>query len=310
MGTWQIVRSSWKVAFSSLSVIGVLAVIFVIFNSIELLLKLQQAIAPSGLPIAVFWLAWCLAFPFIQGGCLSLASAKLSSPPASSSLASFWNGGRQLYGRLLGCFIFLLGMMVLWGGVNGLTFNIVAIADSGTVPVIAAAATLILTAIFGIWLYVLLVIFMMAPVAIVVENVRVVTGIRRGLQVGRVALGKLVSVHVALILTVLPMTIFWTPHLLWSLGATVMQGWLMLGVLLQGMAQGLGSVLFAAAVVQIYQRFAGSIPGRVLPTAEEAAEAKKRVVRRLFLWPVIILGLIVAVPAAIFLIVLLFGIRQ
>ena len=307
MGTWQIVRASWKVALTSISVIGVLAGIFVIFNAVELSLQLQQAtITPGGLPIMVFWLVWYLALVFIEGGSLSLASAKLSALPSSSSLASFWKGGTQLYGRLLGCFIFFLGMTVLWGGVVGLTFSVVAIADSGTAPMIAVIATLILTVILGIWLYILLMAFMMAPVAIVVEGVRVFRGIRRGLEVGRAALGKLVLVNAVLILTVLPIAILWVPQFLWNSGATV--GWLVLGlgVMLQSVAQGLCWILFTAAFIQIYQGFAGSVQRPVLRPAEEAAESRKRVVSRLWLWPLIVLGLIIVVPAVIVLVVLLF----
>jgi hypothetical protein len=115
----------------------------------------------------------------------------------------------------------------------------------------------------GLALYLLLLVFVMAPVAMVVEQVGIFKAIKQGLVVARATLGKLVLVSLALVLTLIPVILLVaTAGFFQEEGVPLGLGWQLASMVLQGLASGLATILLTLAYVQVYRHRAGLTPPR------------------------------------------------
>ena len=260
MGTWQSVGTSWKVAAHGLAVVGCGAFVNLLAGLAALPLAGQgdRVTAPLLAAGLLLGLVNVLVMPLVQGGYLAFAHSRLSSEPPRSALASFWEGARRSYGRLLGFEALTIAMIMVLGIVGVLVFGLAGLsAPQG--PAVSVTLTLLATAPVGIGLYGVLLITTMAPVSIVVEGLGVGRAIRRGLRVGRAIIGKVVLVTGALLLTLIPaMILVAVPGVLQAGGGATGVVWRFIGVVLQSVATAVSTVLFAVALVQLYRHRTGS----------------------------------------------------
>ena len=261
MKTWQVVGTSWKVALRSSGVMGIVGAIAVVLGLLKLLISLQeqQGALTVVLPKLFLQLVETLVYLAFQGGCLTFANAMVAKAPAQVPVADFWRGARHLYGRLLGLWVLLVSSVSVYAFVTAIILpNLLRGAETASAtPAALVVSMLLILAPGGIVVYLCMLIGTMTPAAFAVENIGVMKGVKRGLEIGRATLTKLMLVSLALMFTLLPTLIFSIPQFLRELGMAVMPGFLFLGVVFQGLVAGLSAVLYSVALVQIYRHQVG-----------------------------------------------------
>lgn len=261
MGTWQVVGTSWKVTVKSLGVAGFVTGCYLLFGLLGLPLSGQgvQASVGQALLGLGFLSLYFFIWPLIQGGCLSFVDTRLAQSSVSPSIASWWQGARKLYGRLLGFLALWTAAFLMWGMVFGIVF-VVALAIGSAAQQMTASIimTLIACIVGGIALYPLIIVSAMAPVAMAVEGGKIFQAITKGWQVGRAMLGRLLLVSLALILTLVPGIILNVlPVMLQGGGAKLGVPGQLIGLVMQSIISALSLFLFSTAYVQLYRSRAG-----------------------------------------------------
>jgi hypothetical protein len=202
MGTWKIVGTAWKVSFRgkggqgpvSMAVLGV----FLLVGALDLLLELSP-LPQEGILIVQLIERLCIA-PLLLAVCLVSANTQLTASAITATAKQVFQQAGNLYLRLLGTMALLTG---IWMGVIFMWIVIEA-ALAGQPRVVAILATLVSVTVIGCVFYAVSLTMAMAPVAIALENSRMIEGIRKGLRMARAHLGKLLLVSVALTLTLIP----------------------------------------------------------------------------------------------------------
>lgn len=262
MGTWRIVGTSWKTSLRGLGIAGLIAAFHLIVGLVSLAFinetgQVEVGGVLGGVVLLLLVLIQFFVVPAIQGGCLSFANMAVSQSPASSPFAGFKEGAGRFYGRLLGFEALTVAMAIGLAIVALLLFGI-AVVPAERVPALGLVLALFASVVVGIGFYLFLLVASLAPAAVVVENVGVFSGVKRGLQIGRVAVGKLLLVSLALGLTLLPVGILIAVPTFFQQAATsAAMGWRIVAVFLRSVVTGLATVLFTVAAVQIYRHRAG-----------------------------------------------------
>lgn len=255
---WQIVGGSWRTVATALPVVGVVAAIQAVLGLASL--PFAGGVDPNQLSAGDVALGLLLVlinfflFPLIQAGYLAVAQARASGT-AGSPLASFRDGIRQLYLRLLG-FETLITVVVMGGGVLAGVVSVLA-ADGlarlgGPWDLVIVLVCLLPVALV---VYLLMLIGGMSPVAMCVERLPVFAAIRRGLSIGRASIGTLMGANLILLLTLAPA--FLVLGILAGLQLTPAGGgmtWLVVGVVLQAAVTAASTLLFVAAWMAVFRR--------------------------------------------------------
>ena len=255
MGTWHVVGKAWQSIRRGLQVVGFIAAIQLIL-SLAALPFADEAIQASPW-VLVLVLAQFFILPLIQGGCLSYANATLVQPPAP--FASFTQGARRLYGRLLGFEALTVGIVLLVAVVTALLLGLASL-PADKMPQLAAALWLLAAVPVAIGIYLMFVVVAMAPASIAVENAGVFASVRKGLAVGRALIGKLLLVTLALVVTLVPVILIAMLAAFFASPGDL--GWTLVVVVLQSMAGALSMVLCALAYIQLYRYQIGRTPSR------------------------------------------------
>jgi hypothetical protein len=260
MGTWQIVGSSWKLAVQGLAVAGIVAgfSLLVGLAALPFADEINQGTVTGAVVGIALGLVNFFLWPMMQGGCLTFASTPSTQDQQPKAVQRFWEGAGKLYGRLLGCEA-LIAAMALVLAVVAVALFLIPFAFVTRSMALSVVLALVATVPVALGAYGLFLIPIMAPVAIAVDGTKVFGAIKRGLKVGRAALGKLVLVVLALTLTVLPaFVIVMIPGFLIASGVDVGVAGRIAAVLLQSLLSGFSTVLFIAAFIQVYRLRAGS----------------------------------------------------
>ena len=257
MKTWQIAGSAWRVTRDSFSVVAAILILQVVLGLLGLPLLNQGGAPTTGQTVlaVILGLGNFLLWPLIQGGVLALANGKLAGQPAAatSPLGALLAGGKAFYLRMLG-FGVLWGLMTVLLVIVGAALFTLAAAAGAKTPALGVLIVLAMLAPLGIGAYLLIVLTSTAPVAILVENLKLFAGMRRGLTVGRSIFWKLILVSLAVTVTLLP-AIGLAMLLAYVQGdpATISMGWRIVNLVIQSALNAVSIFLFSAAFVQVYR---------------------------------------------------------
>lgn len=253
MRTWQMVGTSWRAARRGLRVVGFIAAIQLLLNLLALPFAGEAAQVSPWVLLLVGVQFFIL--PLIQGGCLSFANATLIQPPAP--FASFTQGAKRLYGKLLGFEALTVGIVLLVALAAALLFGLSS-APAEKTPALSVVLVLLAAVPVAVGIYLMFLILTMAPASIVVDNAGVLASVKKGLSAGRALLGKVFLVTFALGLTLVPVILLTMIPAFFNPGGTRLGlGWLVTAVVLQSAAGALSVVLFALAYVQLYRHQSG-----------------------------------------------------
>jgi len=252
MGTWQIVGTAWRSARKALKVVGFVALVQLVLGlcALPLVGEEPQPTGPQALGVLALVLVQFFLLPLIQGGCLSFANATLIQPPAP--FESFTQGAKRIYLRLLGFEALTLVAVLLLAIVAVVLFGLASLPEDN--PALGVALTILAAVPVGLGLYLTFLIVTLTPAAIAAEFLGVFAAIKKGLKIGRGALGKLALLTLALGLTLIPAILVpWIPTILRGnappdLGTTLMS------LVLQSVVGALSMLLFAVAYVQLYRQ--------------------------------------------------------
>ncbi len=256
MRTWQVIGTSWRAARRGVRVIGFIAAVQLLLNLAALPFVNEAAqVSPWVLLLVA---AQFFILPLIQGGCLSFANATIIQPPAP--FASFSQGARRLYGKLLGFEALTVVIVLLVALVAALLFGLSSV-PAERAPALGVVLVLVAAVPVSIGIYLMFLILSMAPAAIAVENAGVLASVKKGLSAGRALLGKLFLVTLALGLTLVPVILITMLPAFFNPDQTQLGlGWLLTALVLQSAAGALSMMLFALAYVQLYRHHVGRVP--------------------------------------------------
>lgn len=256
MRTWQVVGTSWRAARKGLRVVGFIAAIQLLLNVVALPFVNEAGGASPWVLLLV--VAQFFILPLIQGGCLSFANATLIQPPAP--FASFSQGARRLYGKLLGFEVLSVGIVLLMALAAALLFGL-SLAPAEKAPALSAVLALLAAVPVAVSIYVIFLILTMGPAAVAVDNIGPLAGLKKGLAAGRALLVKVFLVTLALGLTLVPVLLITMIPAFFNPGAAQLGlGWLLTAIILQSAAGALSMMLFALAYVQLYRHHSGRAP--------------------------------------------------
>lgn len=253
MRTWQVVGTSWRAARKGLPVVWFVAAVQLLLNVAALPFVNEAGAASPWVLLVVA--AQFFILPLIQGGCLAFANATLVQPPAP--FASFSQGAKRLYGKLLGFEALSVGIFLLMALVAALLFGL-SLAPAEKAPALSVVLALLAAVPVAVSIYVIFLILTMAPAAIAVDNAGPLAGFKKGLSAGRARVAKLTLVTFALGLTLAPVVLITMIPAFFNPGGTPLGlGWLVTAIVLQSAAGALSMLLFALAYVQLYRHHAG-----------------------------------------------------
>ena len=256
MQTWQVVGTSWRAARKGLRVVWFIAAVQLLLNLAALPFVNEAGGASPWVLLMVA--AQFFILPLIQGGCLSFANATLLQPPAP--FASFSQGAKRLYGKLLGFEALSVGLFLLMALVAALLFGL-ALAPAARTPALGVVLALLSAVPVAISIYIVFLVLTMAPAAIAVDNIGPLAGLKKGLAAGRAHVVKLSLVTLALGLTLAPVVLITMIPAFFTAGPTPPGlGWMLTAIVLQSAAGALSMLLFALAYVQLYRHHVGRTP--------------------------------------------------
>jgi len=252
---WQIVTAAWRTTLAGLPVVGVVAAVNLVLGLIALPFVAGAGGQVSGPQAAVGLLLVLVQFfllPFIQAGCVSFAIDRLKGT-TSPALASFLQGAKRLYVKLLGFEALTVALLILLAFVSILLFGLSMLPNIQ--PGAGVALALVAAVPVSIGLYVLLLILSLGPVAIAVEGLGVFAAVKRALAVGRTAVGRLLLLTLGILATLIPVFLLTSlPDLLDRLGILLGMGNVVFALLLQSGAGALSMVLFIVAYTQLFRQ--------------------------------------------------------